>query len=133
MRKNRLSLAFHVEDFLLILGVSYDDTLRFGCFKVLALLISDPQPQSKQTISRFNRMCYECLYDFHIYYEKIKPFTIESCIIDLTKEDAENLINGKIIRKDLETQIMKAINELDGDVCFKMRRSPKDAYQGRFI
>ena len=78
-------------------------------------------------------MCYECLYDFDVYYEKIKPFTIESRIIDLTNEDAENLVNGKIIRKDLETEMIQAIHELDGDVFFKMRRSPKDAYQGRCI
>jgi hypothetical protein len=113
----------------LTLGVSYDDDLRFGCFKILALLINDSQPQRKQTIARFIRMCYECLYDFDVYYENIKSFTIESRILDLTKEDVNDLINRKTFRKDLEEEILQAIDELGGYVFFKMHRSPKDAYQ----
>jgi len=120
-------LAFHIEDFLLILGVSFDDNLRFGCFKILSLLINDSQLK----LSHFNRICYECLYDFDIYYEKIKCFTIESRIINLTKENLNDLINNQIIRKDLEEKIIAAINELGGYVFFKMHRSPKDAYQSK--
>ncbi len=118
---------------MLILSVSYDDDLRFGCFKILALLINDSQPQHKHTIARFNRMCYECLYDFDIYYEQIKSFTIESRIIDVTDEDINDLINEKVIRKDLEEKIIQAIDELGGYVFFKMHRSPKDAFQSKFI
>ncbi|CAF1167831.1 unnamed protein product [Adineta steineri] len=122
-------LALHSEDFLLTLGISYDDNIRFGCFKILALLIDDAQPDSKQTIARFNRICYECLYDFNIYYEEIKYFTIESRIIDLTKDDVNHLINGEDIRIDLEKEINQTIEELGGYVFFKMHRSPKDAYE----
>ena len=98
----------------------------------MALLINDSHPQSKQTIARFNRMCYECLYDFDIYYETIQSFTIESRMIDLTKEDINHLINGKIIRQDLEEKIIQAIEQLGGYVFFKMHRSPKDAYESMF-
>ncbi|CAF1021310.1 unnamed protein product [Adineta ricciae] len=122
-------LSFHCEDFLLTLGVSYDDKLRYNCFQIVALLINDPHPQSKETIRKLDRMCYECLYDFHVYYEQIKSFTIESRIIDLTKEDVRQLIDGKVIRSDLEERITNAITELGGLVFFKMHRSPKDAYQ----
>jgi hypothetical protein len=93
----------------------------------LSLLINDSQPQ----ITHFNRICYECLYDFDIYYEEIKSFTIESRIIDLTKEDIYDLINEEIIRKDLEEKIIQTIDELGGYVFFKMHRSPKDAYESK--
>ena len=126
-------LAFYSEDFLLTLGVSYDDDLRFGCFKLLALLINHAQPQSKQTIAYFNRMCYECLYDFDVYYAKIKPFTIESRILELTKEDINGLLIGETIPKELEEKIVQAIRELGGYVFFKMHRSPKDAYEGEVL
>ncbi len=98
----------------------------------MALLINDCHPQSKQTIERFNRICYECLYDFDIYYKNIQSFTIESRIIDLTKEDINQLINGKMIRQDLEEKIIEAIEELGGYVFSKMHRSPKDAYESMF-
>lgn len=103
-----------------------------GCFKIVSLLTNDSQSQSKRTIERFNRMCYECLYDFDIYYKNIQSFTIESRIIDLTKEDVDQLINGKMIRQDLEEKIIEAIEQLGGYVFFKMHRSPKDAYESMF-
>ncbi|CAF2632589.1 unnamed protein product [Rotaria sp. Silwood2] len=122
-------LAYHCEDFLLILSVCYDDDFRFACFKLLSLLINDIQPVNRKRILYLNRICYESLYDFHIYYDKIKLFTIQSNIIDLTKQDIDDLINRQIIRKDLEEKIVESIEELGGYVFIKMQRSPKDAYQ----
>ena len=109
------------------MGVSYDDNLRFGCFKILSLLVNDPQLK----LLHYNRLCYECLYDFDIYYERIKSVTIESRIISLTKEDLHNLIDESIIQKDVEERLLGAIAELGGFVFFKMHRSPKDAYQSK--
>lgn len=86
---------------------------------------------SQSQIKHLNRICYECFYDFDIYYEKIKSFTIESRIISLTKENLKDLINGEIIQKDFEEKILEAINELGGYVFIKMHRSPKDAYQSK--
>ncbi|CAF3544729.1 unnamed protein product [Rotaria sp. Silwood1] len=122
-------LAYHCEDFLLILSVCYDDDLRFGSLKILSLLINDIQPVNKERLLYLNRICYECLYDFYIYYEKIKLFTIESIIIDLTKDDIDHLINQQVIRKSLEEKIVASIEDLGGYVFIKMQRSPKDAYQ----
>jgi hypothetical protein len=118
-----------LEDFLLILGVSFDDNLRFNSFKILSLLTNDSQLSFKY----LNRICYECLYDFDIYYEKIQSLTIESRIIYLTKQNLNDLIHRQIIPKDLEEKINEAINELGGYVFFKMHRSPKDAYQSKFF
>ena len=120
-------LAFHVEQFLLTLSVSHDDNLRLGCFKIVSLLINDIK------LSHLNRICYEYLYDFDIYYDKIRSLTIESRIIPLTKQNLADLINGQIIRGDLEEKILAAIAELGGHVFFKMRRSPKDAYQSKHL
>ncbi|CAF3519318.1 unnamed protein product [Rotaria sp. Silwood1] len=124
-------LAYHCEDFLLILSVCYDDDLRFGSLKILSLLINDIQPVNKERLLYLNRICYECLYDFYIYYEKIKLFTIESIIIDLTKDDIDHLINQQVIRKSLEEKIVASIEDLGGYVFIKMQRSPKDAYQSK--
>ena len=73
------------------------------------------------------------IYDFDIYYEQIKSFTIESRIIYTTDEDIKDLINEKVIRKDLEEKMNQAIDELGGYVFFKMHRSPKDAFQSKII
>ncbi|CAF4387002.1 unnamed protein product, partial [Rotaria sp. Silwood2] len=115
--------------FLLILGIFYDDNLRYGCFKLLALLIDESHSESKQIITRFHRMYYECLYNFDDYYERIKSFTIESRMVNLTNVDINDLINRENIRKDLEKKIIQMIDELDGNVFVKMHRSPKDAYE----
>ncbi|CAF1059802.1 unnamed protein product [Rotaria sordida] len=122
-------LAFYCEDILLTLAVCYDDDLRFSCFKLISLLMNESQPTTKDRLAYLNRICYESLYDFHIYYDKIKSFTIESKIIDLTKQDINDLINKQFIRKDLEEKIIEAIYQLGGYVFIKMHRSPKDAYQ----
>ncbi|CAF1026062.1 unnamed protein product [Adineta steineri] len=98
-------LALCSEDFLLALGISHDDNIRFSYFKILAFLINNPQP------------------------DKIKCFAIESQIIDLTKDHFNHLINGENIRIDLEKEINQIIEELGGYVFFKMHRSPKDAYE----
>lgn len=124
-------LAFYCEDFILRLSVSYDDELRFSCFKLLTLLINYSQPPTKQTLLHLNRICFECLYDFDVYYEKIKSFTIESKIIHLTKEDLYDLINKQSIRQDLKEEIIEGINQLGGYVFLKMHRSPKDAFQSK--
>jgi hypothetical protein len=120
-------LAFHLEDFLLILSISYDDNLRFNCLKMLSLLINNSQLSFKY----LNRICYEYLYNFDIYYEKIQSLTIESRIIYLTKQNLNDLNHQQIIPKDLEEKIIEAINQLGGYVFFKMHRSPKDAYQSK--
>lgn len=80
-------------------------------------------------LSHFNRIFYEYLYDFDIYYDQIRSLTIESRIISLTKENLADLINEQIIGKDLEEKLLEGIAELGGNVFFKMRRSPKDAFQ----
>lgn len=111
--------------------VSYDDNLRFASLKLISLLLNESQPVTKERIINLNRICYESLYDFEVYYDKIKSFTIESRIIDLTHEDLNNLIDKKLIRKDLEDKILEAIHQLGGYVFIKMHRSPKDAYDGK--
>lgn len=122
-------LAFYFEDFLLILSISYDDNLRYNSFKIVCLLMN----YSQLKIKYLNRICYECLYDFDIYYDKIKSFTMESRIIYLTKENLDYLMNEEIIDKDFEKKINEIINELGGYVFFKMHRSPKDAYQSKVV
>jgi len=122
-------LAFHIEDFLLTLSISFDDNLRYATFKIISLLINSAQSE----IKHLNRICYECLYDFDIYYETIKPFTIESRIILLTKENITDLINGEINDKEFEKKLIETIDELGGYVFIKMHRSPKDAYQSKYV
>jgi hypothetical protein len=97
--------------------------------KILSLLIND----SRLTLKYLNRICYEYLYDFDIYYEKIQCFTIESKIIYLTKENLNDLIHRQIIEKDLEAKIIESIDELNGYVFIKMHRSPKDAYSSKLF
>ncbi|CAF3069215.1 unnamed protein product [Rotaria socialis] len=125
----RRHLTYYCEDILLKLCICYDDDLRFASLKIVSLLMNESQPVTKEKILYLNRICYECLYDFDIYYDYIKSCSIESRIIHLTKQDFNDLINRQCIRKDLEHEIVESIEELGGDVFIKMHRSPKDAYQ----
>ena len=68
------------------------------------------------------------MYDFDLYYPLIKSQTIESRIIHLTDEDSKLLAKGHIMNEELKSQIENAIEELGGKAFFKMRRSPKDAF-----
>ena len=125
--KVRSHLSFHIESFLLYLSVVYKDDLRYKAFKILLLLIDEKKPDNKENIVQLNRIFYECLYDFDIYYETIKPFTMETIIIPLTKDDIHLLLKDEI-QNDLKEKISIAIKNLGGHAFFKMHRSPKDAF-----
>ncbi|TNV77173.1 hypothetical protein FGO68_gene9732 [Halteria grandinella] len=70
---------------------------------------------------------YESQYDFERWYNQVKELSIESQVIQITKEQAEGMIyRGTINDKVLYETIEKAISELGGSVFAKFRRSPKD-------
>ncbi|CDW85887.1 cell division cycle protein 123-like protein [Stylonychia lemnae] len=71
---------------------------------------------------------YEKYYQFKYYYDAIKDQSIKSSIIELTRDDAIYLKSGIIERQDLKKEIQECIQSLGGQVFFKMRRSPKDAF-----
>ncbi|CAF1193049.1 unnamed protein product [Didymodactylos carnosus] len=81
-----------------------------------------------------NPTCYNCqtfideLYQLTSNSLSVKQH-LESRIIDLTKEDVDVLLDGRILLKDLEEKVIQAIHELGGYVFFKMHRSPKDAFE----
>jgi len=120
-------LSFHIRDFLLTLGVSYSDEIRSKVFRIVLLLLNEPNPEDKLKITGLNKLLYEPLYDFDVYYEAIKSVTSESVIISLTPEEVDGLIQGKI-SQNLQEQIQQGIQQLGGSAFFKMHRSPKDCF-----
>ena len=131
LAKNQTSikkhLSFHLRDFILTLGVSYSDEIRAKFFKILLLLLNEKDPEDKLKISNLNKLLYEPLYDFDVYYNNIKSVTSESVVVSLTPEDVDFLIQGKI-QENLKENINKGIEELGGSAFFKMHRSPKDCF-----
>ena len=120
-------LSFHIRDFLLTLGVSYSDELRAKFFRILLLLLNEKDPEDKLKISGLNKLLYEPLYDFDVYYNDIKPVTSESVIISLTPQEVDLLIEGQI-QDDLKEKVNQGIEQLGGSAFFKMHRSPKDCF-----
>lgn len=86
---------------------------------------------NKETLLSLNRFCYESLYDFHIYYPMIEPWTIPSRLIPWKKNEIDEFILNGTFRPELEQLIDETIKELGGNVFFKMHRSPKDAFSGK--
>ena len=120
-------LSFHIRDFLLTLGVSYSDELRAKFFKILLLLLNEKDPEDKLKISGLNKLIYEPLYDFDVYYNEIKSVTTESVIISLSPQEVDLLIEGQV-SDDLKEKITQGIEQLGGSAFFKMHRSPKDCF-----
>ena len=120
-------LTSHIRDFILTLGVSYSDEIRAKFFKILLLLLNEKNSEDKLKITGLNKLLYEPLYDFDVYYDAIKSVTTESVIITPTPEEIDGLIAGQI-SENLKEQIEKGIQQLGGSTFFKMHRSPKDCF-----
>jgi hypothetical protein len=131
--KNNIAKNFSIPlliELLPVYSFHYDDEIRYKFFSNILYLADedDLNYKNKNYILKLNRELYETLFNFEFHYDSVKPYTFESELINITRNDALLLTQGEIQNINLKSEIESAIIKLGGSVFFKIRRSPKDAF-----